>query len=64
MTGDYMRSKEYAAFVEAYNDIDVRYLSDNELKHYTALCDNGLLQAEHEIYERRITKKETLNKNR
>lgn len=47
-----MRSKEYNAFVKAYNDIDVRCLSDKELKLYAGVCDNSLLEAQNEIYKR------------
>ena len=47
-----MRSKEYDNFVKAYNDIDVSCLSDNELKHYAGVCDNGLLEAQNELYKR------------
>lgn len=47
-----MRSKEYDNFVKAYNDIDVRCLSDNELKHYSGVCQNGLLEANRELYKR------------
>ena len=47
-----MRSKEYTAFVKAYNNIDVRFLSDEELKHYAGVCDNGLLEAQDELYKR------------
>ena len=47
-----MRSNEYANFVKAYNDIDVRLLSDNELKRYACVCDNGLLEAQNELYKR------------
>lgn len=49
-----MRSKEYAAFVNAYNDIDVRYLSDKELQSYADICESGLLEAQREIYKRRL----------
>lgn len=47
-----MRSKEYAAFVKAYDDIDVRFLSDEELKEYADLSNNGLLEAQNELYKR------------
>lgn len=47
-----MRSQEYTAFVKAYDDIDVRSLSDEELKHYANLCDNACIEAEDEIYRR------------
>jgi hypothetical protein len=47
-----MRSKEYDDFVKAYNEIDVRCLSDKELKHYAGLCDNACIEAEDEIYRR------------
>ena len=49
-----MRSKEYAAFVKAYDDIDVRCLSDNELQRYASVCQNGLLEANRELYKRGI----------
>ena len=49
-----MRSKEYTAFVKAYNDIDVRCLSDKELKSYADLCNNGLSEAFREFYKRGI----------
>ena len=45
-------SKEYAAFIKAYDDIDVHSLSDEELKHYAGVCDNGLLEAQNELYKR------------
>lgn len=47
-----MRSKEYTAFVKVYDDIDVRSLSDTELKEYADLCNNGLLEAQNELYKR------------
>lgn len=47
-----MRSKEYTAFVKVYDDIDVRSLSDKELKEYADLCNNGLLEAQNELYKR------------
>ena len=47
-----MRSKEYAAFVKAYDDIDVRCLSDEDLQHYAVVSQNGLIEAEEEKYKR------------
>lgn len=47
-----MRSKEYDAFVLAYDNIDVRAFTDEELKHYADLCNNGLLEANEELYRR------------
>lgn len=47
-----MRSKEYTAFVKAYEDIDVHSLSDEELKKYADLSNNGLLEANNELYRR------------
>ena len=47
-------SKEYAAFIKAYDDIDVSSLSDEELKHYANKCDNGLIEANRELYKRGI----------
>lgn len=47
-----MRSKEYTDFINAYDNIDVRVLSDDELKHYTDICENGLLEAHRETYKR------------
>lgn len=49
-----MRSKEYDAFVLAFDNIDIRDLTDNELKHYADICENGLLEAQREIYKRRL----------
>lgn len=49
-----MRSKEYAAFVKAYDNIDVSSLSDEELKKYADLCNNGLLEANRELYRREL----------
>lgn len=47
-----MRSKEYKTFCEAYDNVDVKTLSDEELKSYADLCDNGLLEANRELYKR------------
>jgi hypothetical protein len=47
-----MRSKEYAAFFEAYESIDVRQLADDELKDYAAMCNNALIEAQNELYKR------------
>lgn len=47
-----MRSKEYTAFVKAYDNIDVHSLSDEELKKYADLSNNGLLEAQNELYRR------------
>lgn len=47
-----MRSKTYAAFVKAYDDIDPSALTDEELQSYADLCDNGLIEANRELYER------------
>lgn len=47
-----MRSKEYAAFVKAYDDIDPKSFTDEELKNYADLCNNGLLEANEELYKR------------
>lgn len=47
-----MRSKEYTAFVKAYDNIDVHSLSDEELKKYANLSNNGLLEAQNELYKR------------
>lgn len=47
-----MRSKEYDAFVLAYDNIDVRAFTDEELKHYAAVCNNGLIEANEELYRR------------
>lgn len=45
-------NKEYEAFLKAYDNIDVRSLSDDELKRYADLSNNGLLEAQNEIYKR------------
>ena len=45
-------SKEYAAFIKAYDNIDVHSLSDEELKKYADLSNNGLLEAQDELYRR------------
>lgn len=47
-----MRSKEYTAFCEAYDNIDISKLSDDELKDYANKCDNGLIEANRELYKR------------
>ena len=47
-----MRNKEYAAFFEAYESIDVSQLSDDELKDYAAMCNNALIEAQNELYKR------------
>ena len=49
-----MRSKEYTAFCEAYDNIDISKLSDEELKDYANKCDNGLIEANRELYKRGI----------
>ena len=49
-----MRSKEYEAFVKACDDIDVKTLSNEELQHYADLCNNGLIEANRELYKRGI----------
>ena len=45
-------SKEYEAFLKAYDNIDVRSLSDEELKKYADLSNNSLLEAQNELYKR------------
>lgn len=45
-------SKEYEEFLKAYDNIDVRSLSDEELKKYADLSNNGLLEAQNELYRR------------
>ena len=45
-------SKEYEAFLKAYNSINVRSLSDEELKKYADLSNNSLLEAQNELYKR------------
>lgn len=45
-------SKEYDAFIKAYDDIDVSSLSDEELKHYADLCGNACLEVMNELYKR------------
>ena len=45
-------SKEYEAFLKAYNSINVRSLSDEELKKYVDLSNNSLLEAQNELYKR------------
>ena len=45
-------SNEYEAFLKAYYNIDVRSLSDEELKKYADLSNNGLLEAQNELYKR------------
>lgn len=49
-----MRSKEYKTFCEAYDNVDVKTLSDKELKSYADLCNNGLSEAFREFYKRGI----------
>ena len=49
-----MRSKEYTAFCEAYDNIDISKLSDEELKDYANKCDNCLIEANRELYKRGI----------
>lgn len=45
-------SKEYEEFLKAYDNIDVRDLSDEELKKYADLSNNGLTEAFRELYRR------------
>ena len=45
-------SKKYEEFLKAYDNIDVRSLSDEELKKYADLSNNGLLEAQNELYRR------------
>lgn len=45
-------SKEYEEFLKAYDNIDVRSLSDEELKKYADLSNNGLIEASEELYRR------------
>lgn len=45
-------SKEYEEFLKAYDNIDVRSLSDEELKKYADLSNNGLTEAFRELYRR------------
>lgn len=45
-------SKEYEAFLKAYDNINVMGLSDEELKKYADLSNNGLLEAQNELYRR------------
>lgn len=47
-------SKEYEEFLKAYDNIDVRSLSDEELKKYADLSNNGFLEAQNELYKRGI----------
>lgn len=47
-----MGNKEYAAFVKAYDEIDPKALTDEELKNYSDLCNNGLIEAQEELYKR------------
>ena len=47
-----MRSKEYAAFFEAHESIDISQLSDDELKDYAVMCNNALIEAQNELYKR------------
>lgn len=47
-----MRSKEYTAFCEAYDNIDISKLSDEELKDYAVMCNNALIEAQNELYKR------------
>lgn len=49
-----MRSKGYTALCEAWDDIVVNQLSDDELKDYANMCNNGLIEAQNEIYKRRL----------
>lgn len=45
-------NKEFEAFLKAYENIDLNAMSDEELKNYADLCDNGLLEAQNELYKR------------
>ena len=47
-----MESNKYAAFVNAYDNLDISALTDEELQEYADLCDNGLIEANRELYER------------
>jgi hypothetical protein len=49
-----MRSKEYAAFFEAYESIDISQLSGDELKEYAVMCNNALIEAQNELYKREL----------
>lgn len=43
---------EYEEFLKAYDNIDVRGLSDEELKKYADLSNNGLIEASEKLYRR------------
>lgn len=45
-------SKKYKAFREDFDNVDVKTLTDEELKNYADLCNNGLLEAQNELYKR------------
>ena len=45
-------SNEYKAFLKAYDDIDIKLLSDDELQKYCDLCHNGVIEAYEELRKR------------
>lgn len=47
-----MRSEEYKIFCEAYDNVDVSTLTDEELQGYADVCNNGLVEANRELYKR------------
>lgn len=42
----------YFDFVDAYDNVDVRKLSDKVLQRFRDLCNNGVLEAERELRRR------------
>lgn len=42
----------YIYFVDAFDDIDISKLSDKDLKQFRDICDNGLIEADRELYKR------------
>lgn len=45
-------SKEYEAFLKAYDDIDLEALSEEELDKFCSLCNNGYTDAIKELRKR------------
>lgn len=42
----------YFDFVDAYDNVDVRKLSDKNLQRFRDLCENGVLEADRELRRR------------
>ena len=45
-------SNEYKEFLQAYDNINIESLSNDELQSFKALCDNGVIDAQREERKR------------